>query len=34
VASSESESSRASITVGLREPEGEGDRPGLIRKGA
>ncbi len=34
VASSESESARAAIGVGLREPETEGDRPGLIRKGA
>jgi succinylglutamic semialdehyde dehydrogenase len=34
VASSESESPRASIGVGLRDPDGEGDRPGLIRKSA
>ena len=34
VASSESESTRATIAVGLREPVGEGDRPNLVRKGA
>ncbi len=34
VASSEAESARASIGVGLRDPEGDGDRPNLVRKGA
>jgi succinylglutamic semialdehyde dehydrogenase len=34
VASSEAESARAAIGVGLREPEAEGARPGLVRKGA
>jgi succinylglutamic semialdehyde dehydrogenase len=34
VASSETEQARAVIGVGLKDPEAEGDRPNLIRKGA